>query len=151
MENLVVSIEFDMAAFPKKYTCDGENISPEIRIERIESPYLAIILEDRIGMEMVCQWIIWNIPARGIVPENIPKKPLITIPFEAVQGTNDFHSIGYYGPCPRPGEAHTYFFNVYGLDGTLDLQPGSDVRALRKEMAGRILQYGGQAIATYKR
>ncbi len=151
MEALIVTIDFDKAMFPRKHTCDGENISPEIRIGRIEAPYLAVILEDRIGMELVSQWLIWDIRAREIIPENIPKEPLITDPFEAVQGTNDFHLVGYYGPCPKPGEAHTYFFNVYGLEQKLDLKPGSDARALRKAMEGHTVQYGGQAIATYHR
>jgi Raf kinase inhibitor-like YbhB/YbcL family protein len=151
MKTLIVSIDFDKEVFPKKHTCDGENVSPEIRIGRIESPYLAVILEDRIGMELVCQWIIWNIKAREIIPQDIPKEQLISDPFEAVQGTNDFHTVGYYGPCPKVGEAHTYFFNVYGLDRKLDLKPGSDARALRKAMVNHTIQYGGQAIATYQR
>lgn len=151
MDTLIITIDFDKGVFPRKHTCDGENVSPAIRIGRVEAPYLAIILEDRIGMEMVSQWLIWNIPARETIPENIPKKPLITDPFEGVQGTNDFNTVGYYGPCPKEGEAHTYFFNVYGLDKKLDLRPGSDARELRKAMEGHAVQYGGQAIATYRR
>ena len=49
MENLIISIEFDKQMFPKRHTCDGENISPTIRIDRIHSEYLAITIEDWIG------------------------------------------------------------------------------------------------------
>jgi hypothetical protein len=152
MENLVISIEFDKKMFPRRHTCDGENISPEIFIERIHSPILAIILEDWTGTdERFCQWLIWNIVARENIPENIPKEPVVTHPIAAVQGTNDFHTIGYYGPCPQKGDTHTYYFNVYGLDGLLNIKPGSNVETLRAAMEGHAVQYGGQAIGIYTR
>ena len=152
MQNLVISIEFDKKEFPRRHTCDGENISPEIFIERTRSPFLAVILEDWTGPdEHFCHWIIWNIEARETIPENIPKEPIVTRPFAAVQGKNDFHTIGYYGPCPQKGETHMYYFNVYGLDGPLDIEPGSTADALKTAMEGHTVQYGGQVIASYTR
>ncbi len=152
MENLIISIDFDKQMFPKRYTCDGENISPAIGIGRIHSDYLAIIIEDRIGpSRMFCHWLIWNIRARDSLPENIPKDPVITRPFDAVQGKNDFGKVGYGGPCPPKGEVHTYYFNVYGLDALLDTRPGSTRVELENAMKGHMVQYGGQAIATYQR
>ena len=149
MENLIISIDFDKGEFPKRYTCDGENISPAIRIERIHSQFLAITIEDWVGpSEKICQWLIWNIKARDAIPENIPGDPVITEPFEAVQGKNDLGKIGYSGPCPPKGEVHTYYFNVYGLDAKLDAPPGSTRADLEKAMAGHLVQYGGQSIAT---
>jgi len=152
MENLIISIDFDKQMFPKRFTCDGENISPAIRIDRIHSEYLAIIIEDSVGpAEKICHWLIWNIKARDTIPENIPKDPVITEPIEAVQGKNDLGKIGYSGPCPPKGEVHTYYFNVYGLDAKLDVLPGSTREDLEKAMAGHMIQYGGQSIATYQR
>jgi Raf kinase inhibitor-like YbhB/YbcL family protein len=152
MENLIISVDFDKGEFPKKYTCDGENVSPPISIERISSQFLAITIEDWIGpSEKICQWLIWNIKARDIIPENIPGDPVITEPIDAVQGKNDLGKIGYSGPCPPKGEVHTYYFNVYGLDAKLDVLPGSTRKDLEKAMAGHMIQYGGQSIATYQR
>jgi len=152
MENLVISIEFDKKMFPLRHTCDGENISPEIFLERIQSPYLAIILEDWTSVDKgFVQWIIWNIEAKEKIPENIPKEPVVTHPIVAVQGKNDFHTIGYYGPCPQKGETHMYYFNVYGLDSLLDIEPGSTADILKTAMKSHTIQYGGQAIANYKR
>lgn len=152
MENLVISIDFDKQTFPKRHTCDGENISPAIRIDRIHSEYLAITIEDRIGpSEMFCHWCIWNIKARDSIPENIYRDAVLTRPFDAVQGTNDFGTIGYSGPCPPKGEVHTYYFNGYGLDAKLDARPGSSRKELEKSMKTHMVQYGGQAIATYER
>jgi hypothetical protein len=152
MENLIISIGFDKKEFPEKHTCDGEDISPEIRIDRIHSQYLAITIDDRIGpSRLFTHWLIWNIKSCSVIPAGIPKEPEIDRPFAAVQGTNDFGKIGYSGPCPPRGETHTYFFNVYGLDAKLDLPPGSGKAALEKAMQGHAVQYGGQAIATYRR
>jgi len=151
-ENLIISIDFDKQAFPKRCTCDGENISPAIRIDRIHAEFLAITIEDRIGLsEKICHWLIWNIKARDTLPENIPKDPIITQPFDAVQGTNDLGTIGYSGPCPPKGEVHTYYFNVYGLDAPLDARPGATREELEKAMAGHTVQYGGQSLAMYQR
>ena len=138
MENLIISIDFDKGTFPKRYTCDGENVSPAIHIDRIHSEYLAITIEDWVGpSEKLCHWIIWNIKARDTIPENIPRDPVITLPFDAVQGTNDLGKIGYSGPCPPKGEVHTYYFNVYGFDEKLNALPGA-TRAEAREGDGRL-------------
>jgi Raf kinase inhibitor-like YbhB/YbcL family protein len=152
MENLIVSIDFDKQTFPQRHTCDGDNVSPAIHIDRIQSQFLAVILEDRIGPDtMFCHWLIWNIEARKEIPENIPKDPVINYPFTAVQGMNDTGTTGYTGPCPPGNEIHTYFFNVYGLNSKLDVKPGANREMLEVAMKGHMVQYGGQAIATYKR
>lgn len=151
-ENLFISIDFDKGDFPRKHTCDGEDISPVIDIDRIHSPYLAIIIDDRIGpSERFTHWLIWDFESRPTIPEKIPRAAVITEPFTAVQGTNDFGTTGYRGPCPPKGEVHTYYFNVYGLDAILGIPPGSKRDVLEKAMEGHMGQYGGQAIATYSR
>ncbi len=155
LENLLVTLDFDKKLFPKKHTCDGDNISPRIQVERITSPYLACIVfdPDASGGDMV-HWIIWNIRARGErleIPENIPKEAEVKTPMAAVQGKNGKGSYGYTGPCPPSGETHRYFFNVYGLDEALALPPGSSRQELEEAMKGHLKQYGGQAIASYGR
>ncbi|HVP95395.1 MAG TPA: YbhB/YbcL family Raf kinase inhibitor-like protein [Methanoregulaceae archaeon] len=152
MENLIISLDFDKSKFPNKHTCDGEDISPLIRLDRIHSKYLAIVLDDIIGpSEIFTHWLIWNFEARDSIPENVPKQAEIAEPFKAIQGTNDFGTIGYRGPCPPPGEGHSYYFNVYGFDIPLDIAPGAKRTILMKAMEGRMVQYGGQAIAVYQR
>jgi Raf kinase inhibitor-like YbhB/YbcL family protein len=151
-ENLFISIDFDKGDFPRKYTCDGDDISPPIHIDRIQSTYLAVIVDDWIGpSKRFTHWLMWDFAAQPVIPENIPRGAVITSPFAAVQGTNDFGSIGYRGPCPPPGEVHTYYFNVYGLDSILGIPAGSGRDVLENAMKGHTVQYGGQAIATYSR
>ncbi|RPI38524.1 MAG: YbhB/YbcL family Raf kinase inhibitor-like protein, partial [Methanoregulaceae archaeon] len=94
MENLIISIDFDKQDFPKKYTCDGENVSPPVRIDRIHSDYFAVTIDDWIGpSKRVCHWLIWNIKARDSIPENIPGEEVITQTFKTVQGKNDMGRI----------------------------------------------------------
>ena len=151
-ENLFIKVGFDKGDFPKKHTCDGEDISPRIDIDRIHSPFLAIILDDWIGPdERFTHWLMWDIGARSFIPENIPRIAELSEPFPALQGTNNFGTIGYRGPCPPPGQTHTYYFNVYGLDAKLGIPAGSARSVLEKAMKAHTLQYGGQAIATYSR
>lgn len=151
-ENLIIGIDFDKKEFPVRFTCDGENISPALHIRRIHAPYLAVIVEDRIGPNRLFNhWLMWDIPATEEIPENIPREKVLSHPFSAVQGRSDANTIGYYGPCPPRGEIHSYFFNIYGLSSKLDLSPGADRAALDKAMKGKMIQYGGQAIATYQR
>ena len=151
-ENLFITIDFDKGDFPKKYTCDGADISPRIDIERIHSPFLAVIVDDWIGPEeRFTHWLMWDIEARPSIPENIPRNAVLTEPFRAFQGKNDFGTTGYRGPCPPRGQTHTYYFNVYGLDAKMGIPAGSGRTALGEAMKEHMVQYGGQAIATYSR
>lgn len=155
MENLFVSLGFGKNPFPAKHTCDGENTSPRLEINRVEAPYLAVIVMDPDAPSgNFTHWLIWNIPAtKGefVIPEGIPKTEQVTSPLKGVQGKNDFGKIGYAGPCPPKGEEHRFFFNVYGFDAPLSLRAGANRQELEKAMEGKVVQYGGQAIAPYGR
>ncbi|TAJ44164.1 YbhB/YbcL family Raf kinase inhibitor-like protein [Methanofollis fontis] len=145
-------VEIDFTVFPKRHTCVGEDVSPEIRISRLESPYCALILSDpgAPGGEFA-HWLIWNIKKPDRIPENIPKTPEVSSPFAALQGTNDFGKIGYNGPCPPKGSAHEYYFNLYGLDAPLQCAPGATLAELKQAMKGHEKEYSGTAVATFRR
>ncbi len=61
------------------------------------------------------------------------------IPGGGLQGQNDFHRVGYGGPCPPPGRPHRYFFKIYALDGQLNLKAGATKQELERAMQGHIL------------
>ncbi|QYZ78327.1 YbhB/YbcL family Raf kinase inhibitor-like protein [Methanofollis formosanus] len=147
MENPIVEIGFDV--FPKRHTCDGEDISPEIHISRLASPYFAIILTDP-GAK-VDHWLIWNIPATDLIPEGIPGMPDVSSPISARQGKNDLGKIGYSGPCLPEGAAHEYYFNLYGTDAPLDLPGGASGAELKEALKGHTIQYSGSTVAGYRR
>ena len=128
---------------PKKYTCDGKNVSPPLEWSGIpiSTQSIALICDDPdapIGTWV--HWVIFNIPASvNKLSENIP----LNMAFEdgTAQGNNDFRKIGYGGPCP-PGGTHRYFFKIYALDKRIELTPGATKDELIKEMKEHILAEG---------
>lgn len=98
---------------PNKFTCNGENINPELNIEGIpeNTKTLALIVDDPDGHNWV-HWLVFNIPAMNKIAEN-------SIPGE--EGMNDFKKTSYSGPCPPAGNPHRYFFRVYALDTLLSV------------------------------
>ncbi len=129
---------------PKKYTCDGEDISPPLELVNLspKAKSIAIIMEDPDApMGTFTHWIIWDIPPTHKIPEGIPRGKEITKPFKAYQGRNDFGYYGYGGPCPPKGKPHRYVFKVYVLDTVLNLKDATKEQLL-KAMRGHIIQYG---------
>jgi hypothetical protein len=153
MENLTVKLS--VKVLPSNYSCDGEDISPQIGIEGINteiSKSLVIILNDpdAPGGGGFIHWIAWNIDLVRMIPEKIEKTPEVTFPLHMVQGKNSLGKIGYSGPCPPRGQTHRYFFKIYGLDTVLPLAPGATKDQLVKAMGGHVVQYG-ETFATYGR
>lgn len=130
---------------PKKYTCDGEDISPPLTLTDIPpgTKTLALIVDDPDAPRGVFDhWIAWNIPGETTVlreGENVPR-----------QGENHFGEMRYRGPCPPPGSTHHYRFNVYALDIQLQLPEGTSKAKLKEAMDKHILGQG-QLVGTYKR
>src|SRR5207237_792469 len=88
---------------PKKYTCDGPDVSPPLSWSDIpaKAKSLALIADDPDApMGTWVHWVAWNIPpdAHGL-EEGVPKKD--SLPNGMKQGTTDFRSIGYGGPEPQ--------------------------------------------------
>jgi Raf kinase inhibitor-like YbhB/YbcL family protein len=122
-------------SIPPKYTCEGENVNPPLEISDLpeNTKSLALIVEDPDAPRGVYDhWIVWNIPPNETIGEN--SRP-------GVSGKNSFGNTGYGGPCP-PSGSHRYFFKVYALDGDLDIQGGSDKKALQVAMKDHILGSG---------
>ncbi len=123
---------------PARYTCDGPDVSPPLRITGVPpgAKSLALIVDDpdAPGGTWV-HWVVWNIaPDTAAVGEG-------RAPGGAEQGTNDFGKRGYGGPCP-PSGVHRYFFRLYALDARLE--PGGKATGadLERAMKGHVL---GQA------
>jgi Raf kinase inhibitor-like YbhB/YbcL family protein len=153
MEELKVKISVKI--LPSDYSCDGQDISPAIDIGGVNtkiSKSLAIIVNDpdAPGGGGFIHWIAWNIELVRMIPEKIPKTPVVTFPLKAVQGKNSFGKTGYNGPCPPRGQNHRYFFKVYSLDIELPLAAGATKDQLVGAMEGHIVQYG-ETYVTYGR
>jgi Raf kinase inhibitor-like YbhB/YbcL family protein len=142
MDNLRVSIDF--LEFPPAHTCDGQNISPKITIQGLEASSVAIMVFNPSVRDVLsyCAWLIWDLPAKPVIPAGIPHGKIVTEPVSAKQGTNDAGEIGWSGPCPQPGQMARYLFRVYGLDEFPGISGGSRKHELLGAMHGHILQYG---------
>ena len=122
---------------PKKYTCDGENISPTLAFEQLpeNTKTIAIVVDDPDAPTGVFDhWVAWNIPGgTKLLQEGARLEH---------QGVNHFGEIRYKGPCPPPGKPHHYHFKVYALDSELNIEDGSTKEELEAAMKGHILAQG---------
>ncbi|HOF40617.1 MAG TPA: YbhB/YbcL family Raf kinase inhibitor-like protein [Candidatus Hydrogenedentes bacterium] len=132
----------DQGTIPRKYTGDGEDVSPPLAWTGApaETRSFALICDDPdapVGTWV--HWVLWNIPATETgLAEAIPAdRP--ELPNGAIQGVNDFRKTGYGGPAPPRGPVHRYFFKLYALDRFLDLAPGAGKDALEMAMSEHIL------------
>ena len=122
---------------PSKFTCDGGDSSPPLRIAEIPSgaKTLALVVDDPDAPSGVfTHWIVWNIsPQTNAIAEGSAP--------QGVQGTNDFGKSGYGGPCP-PSGTHRYYFKIFALDRELDLPPGTKRSQLDAAMKGHVVAQG---------
>lgn len=129
---------------PQQYTCDGENINPPLKIENLpeDTETLAIIIEDPDAPNGTFDhWVVWNVnPYLEHVNEHVTP---------GVEGKNSFGKHHYGGPCPPDGE-HRYFFRIYALNESLDLDPESGKKELLNAMKGKVLA-SGELMGRYKR
>lgn len=136
----------DGGLIPSKYTCDGINISPPLKISKVpeNAKSLVLIVDDPDApLKTWVHWTVWNIDSMiGEIKEG-------SCPKGAMEGVTDFGRTGYGGPCP-PSGTHRYFFKFYALDKLLDIEPLSKVKDVEREMQGHILDQA-QLMGLYKR
>jgi Raf kinase inhibitor-like YbhB/YbcL family protein len=136
----------------RRYTCDGQDISPDVVWSGIpvSAKTLVLIADDPDAPSGVfTHWVVFNLPTNiSGLPENLPRTPTLALGGE--QAANDFGRIGYNGPCPPPGSAHHYHFKLYALSTTLRLATNADARKLVAAMRGHVLARG-EVVATYGR
>lgn len=139
--NTLVKISLTSDAFengdqmPQRFTCDGDNINPELQLGNLppQTISMVLLLEDPDAPSGTwTHWLLWNIPPQETIEENTS---------EGTLGKNDFGSTLYSGPCPAIG-VHRYYFRVYALDITLDLPDGSTREGLLKAMEYHIIGSG---------
>jgi Raf kinase inhibitor-like YbhB/YbcL family protein len=126
---------------PARFGCFGDNVQPGFKFKNVpaEAKSLALVFHDIDvaldgGIEDGLHWIVWNIPARGAgIPEG-------GLPRGAVLGRNVENRNAYLGPGAPPGPRyHHYVFEVFALDGDLDLPPTAGRAELLAAMAGRVV------------
>ena len=114
---LMSSAFSDGQLIPKRFTCDGENVSPPlIWSDPPDGTRSFVILCDDPDAPMGTwhHWAAYDIPRdRRALPEGLPAREKVEGFRQAV---NDFRSPGYGGPCPpHAHRPHHYNFRVLAL------------------------------------
>ena len=136
---------------PRRYTCDGENVSPALSWENVpeKTASLAIICDDPDSSSgQWAHWVLYNRPRGSALQEGVPKDEELRDGTR--QGAGTSQKIGYDGPCPPPGNAHRYIFHVYALDAKLAPVKGMTRSQLLMMMDGHILAKG-ELVGKYQR
>ena len=126
---------------PTRFTCEGEDMSPELSWEdapgNVKSFALVLHDPDAPREGGFTHWVMYNIPQNvHRLEENIAKQA--TVAGIGVQARNDGGKIGYVGPCP-PSGIHRYFFRLIALDTMLDLKPGAPHQEVLSALHGHRL------------
>lgn len=120
---------------PAKYTCQGQDINPQLSITGVPSnaKSLALIVDDPDAPSKTwIHWVLYNIdPFTQEIGE-------AGIPENASEGLTDFGSTEYGGPCP-PSGTHRYRFKLYALDSVLELGEGESIDVVEEAMHRHII------------
>jgi Raf kinase inhibitor-like YbhB/YbcL family protein len=118
-------------AIPRKYTCEGMDISPPLAWSGIPAgaKSLVLIVDDPDAPDPKAptmtwvHWVLYDLPPGSTgLDEGVKADAL---PAGTGAGLNDWKRASYGGPCPPIGR-HRYFHKLYALDAMLAglSQPG---------------------------
>jgi Raf kinase inhibitor-like YbhB/YbcL family protein len=126
------------ATIPTRYTCDGDDDSPELSWSGVPSDAkeLALVVDDPKAGHYV-HWTVVGIPptVTGAAEDEEPEG-----------GTELANSAGdddWMGPCPPEGDGvHDYLFAVYALDAPLGLADDATPDEVRTAIGEHALARG---------
>ena len=129
-------------SIPKRFTCEGQNISPAFSWAGApkETKSFALILHDPDAPKKdgFTHWVVYNIPSSvNQLAENVAHEPSIV--GVGLQGKNDSGEVGYMGPCP-PSGTHRYFVRLYALRTELALGPSATHSEIVTAMRDKIIE-----------
>lgn len=139
----------DGKAIPKKFTQEGENISPALGWTDVpqSAQELALICEDPDAPNITpyIHWVIYNIDPRiNSLPQGVSSETKSSLESSLVsrakQGKNSSGKIGYIGPMPPKGHGwHRYYFRLFALDQKLDLEAGLSASDLLERIRNHVI------------
>jgi Raf kinase inhibitor-like YbhB/YbcL family protein len=129
-------------SIPKQFTCEGEDISPELSWTDApkDTKCFALILHDPDAPREngFTHWVVYNIPPTvNRIAEDVAHNT--SIQGLGLQGRNDSGKVGYMGPCP-PSGTHRYFARLYALRSELELAPSPTYREVISAMQAKIIE-----------
>ena len=140
---------------PKKYTCEGDDLSPPLQWtgSPAETKSFALIVDDPDAPDpakpqrVYVHWVLYNIPTNTTALEENASRG--NLPAGTITGMNDWDNREWGGPCPPIGR-HRYFFKLYALDVTLTGLTSPKKKDVEDAMEGHILAQA-QLMGTYQK
>ncbi|RMH56504.1 MAG: YbhB/YbcL family Raf kinase inhibitor-like protein [Candidatus Hydrogenedentota bacterium] len=151
------TIEITSSAFaygeeiPKRYTCQGVDISPPLSWDSVpeKAVTLMLVVEDPDAPDPAAprmtwdHWIVYDIPASetGLIEAVSEGK---AFPPGTQLGLNSWKRHNWGGPCPPRGR-HRYLFRIFALDTRLGPSPsrrGPTKKQLYARAKGHVLAQG---------
>lgn len=111
----------DGQPLPERFTCNGEDVSPDLAWSGVpaDAVELALVVRDRQEAGFV-HWVVAGVDpfvlgfGEGGLPEN------------AVEASNGAGTLGWLGPCPAAGSGtHTYELVLHVLPEPSGIAPGT--------------------------
>lgn len=141
---------------PERYSGWGRNDLPALKWSDVPegTQSFVVIVEDpdaRAPRPFV-HMVLYNVPgkAQGITGQDVHSAQANDM-HGPMLGRNSSGTLGYVAPAPPMGEAsHTYHFQVFALDTTLNLPAGAEKQAVINAMQGHVLAKG-ETIGTFQR
>lgn len=131
---------------PEKYSCDGQDVSPQLAWRGAPDATQSFVLmcdDPDAPNGPFAHWIVYDIPVTTTTLEegaaNIGRS-----------GINSFGKSGYGGPCPPQGATHHYVFHVYAVDRQSIGKGGMTRQGLLDAMDGHVLGEG-ELVGEYQR
>jgi hypothetical protein len=143
----------DQSPIAKKYTCQGDDVSPPLSWSGApeNTKSFAFVLDDPDAPDPAApktvwvHWVLYNLPqGTQALSEGVAK-----LPSDTLEGKNDWKRTGYRGPCPPIGR-HRYVHELYALDSELPDLEAPTKAELERAMQGHVLAQT-ELVGTYQK
>jgi Raf kinase inhibitor-like YbhB/YbcL family protein len=133
--NLTSRAFADGTDIPRKYSCDGGDVSPPLAWAGVpaDAQALVLIVDDPDARGFV-HWVAFDIPP---TPAELPEGAS-TSDSSLHEGTNTFGKHGYGGPCP-PSGTHHYRFRLFAVRAPLGLSGAPTAEKVLAATEGQVI------------
>jgi Raf kinase inhibitor-like YbhB/YbcL family protein len=139
-------------AIPKKYTCEGANVSPALKWTQLppQTRSLVMIIDDPDAPDPAAPKMTWtHWVVFGLAPDREGLDEGVKLNRDKHVAWNDFRHRKYEGPCPPKGK-HRYFHKLYALDIEIRDRINPSKSDIEQLMKGHILGKA-ELIGTYEK
>jgi Raf kinase inhibitor-like YbhB/YbcL family protein len=129
------------SAIPRRFSCDGPDVSPPLAWTGTPAGTAAFLLVvDDPDAKGFIHWVVADLPGGTLSLDEGASGHLAP----AVEGRNGFGRIGWGGPCP-PSGTHHYRFTLTALSAPLGRSSGTSAAQARAAAQGKAL---GETVLT---